>query len=92
MSPTRELARQIYQVAEPFLETIPWLKALLLVGGTCAPPPLNSCSLRLGMDSHTEGALHCLLQGQQPGGTSSRLPRAGTPWQTWPRLTRRAAT
>ena len=47
MSPTRELARQIYQVAEPFLETIPWLKALLLVGGTYAPLPLESCSLRI---------------------------------------------
>ena len=45
VSPTRELARQIYQVAEPFLDTIPWLKALLLVGGTYAPPPLDSCSL-----------------------------------------------
>ncbi|KAL4450591.1 hypothetical protein ABPG77_000947 [Micractinium sp. CCAP 211/92] len=34
VSPTRELARQIYEVARPFIMTVPWLRALLLVGGT----------------------------------------------------------
>lgn len=34
VSPTRELARQIYEVARPYVDTVPWLRALLLVGGT----------------------------------------------------------
>lgn len=34
VSPTRELARQIFEVAQPFFATVPWLRALLLVGGT----------------------------------------------------------
>ncbi|KAL4439662.1 hypothetical protein ABPG75_002663 [Micractinium tetrahymenae] len=34
VSPTRELARQISEVAQPFIATVPWLRALLLVGGT----------------------------------------------------------
>ena len=34
VSPTRELAQQIYQVAKPFIASVPWLKDLLLVGGT----------------------------------------------------------
>ena len=34
VSPTRELARQIFEVAQPFIATVPWLRALLLVGGT----------------------------------------------------------
>lgn len=34
VSPTRELARQICNVATPFLETLPGVKAQLLVGGT----------------------------------------------------------
>ena len=32
--PTRELARQIWTVAQPYVATVPWLGALLLVGGT----------------------------------------------------------
>lgn len=36
VSPTRELARQIFEVARPFIDTVPWLRALLLVGGTDA--------------------------------------------------------
>lgn len=34
VSPTRELARQIIEVAQPYVATVPWLRALLLVGGT----------------------------------------------------------
>ena len=34
VSPTRELARQIFEVAQPFVATVSWLHALLLVGGT----------------------------------------------------------
>lgn len=34
ISPTRELASQIYHVAEPFLKTLPNVLAMLLVGGT----------------------------------------------------------
>ena len=33
ISPTRELAKQIFDVAAPFVATISWAKALLLVGG-----------------------------------------------------------
>ena len=33
VSPTRELARQIFTVAEPFVATLPWMRAALLVGG-----------------------------------------------------------
>ncbi|KAG0569950.1 hypothetical protein KC19_6G127800 [Ceratodon purpureus] len=34
VSPTRELASQIYHVLEPFLTTLPGIRAMLLVGGT----------------------------------------------------------
>ena len=34
VSPTRELARQILVVAQPYVATVPWLRAILLVGGT----------------------------------------------------------
>lgn len=34
VSPTRELARQIFEVAQPYIATVPWLRAMLLVGGT----------------------------------------------------------
>jgi len=34
VSPTRELARQIFTVAEPFVGTVPWLRSALLVGGS----------------------------------------------------------
>ena len=34
VSPTRELARQIFTVAAPFAASLPWLRAALLVGGT----------------------------------------------------------
>lgn len=34
VSPTRELARQILTVAQPFVDSVPWLRASLLVGGT----------------------------------------------------------
>ena len=34
VSPTRELASQIYHVLEPFLPTLPGIRAMLLVGGT----------------------------------------------------------
>ncbi|MCO5556446.1 hypothetical protein L7F22_009995 [Adiantum nelumboides] len=34
ISPTRELASQIYHVAEPFVRTLPNIQAMLLVGGT----------------------------------------------------------
>ena len=37
VSPTRELAKQIFTVAEPFVETVPGARAMLLVGGSCAP-------------------------------------------------------
>lgn len=34
VSPTRELARQIHTVVQPFLESLPGVSSLLLVGGT----------------------------------------------------------
>ncbi|GMH40472.1 hypothetical protein BSKO_08376 [Bryopsis sp. KO-2023] len=34
ISPTRELANQIFEVAVPFVESVPSMKACLLVGGT----------------------------------------------------------
>ncbi|KAK9812827.1 hypothetical protein WJX72_004361 [[Myrmecia] bisecta] len=34
VSPTRELARQIFNVAEPFIQTVPGMQGMLLVGGT----------------------------------------------------------
>jgi len=34
VSPTRELSRQIYNVAHPFLDTVRGLTRQLLVGGT----------------------------------------------------------
>lgn len=34
VSPTRELARQIHVVAEPFIASVPGLTSMLLVGGT----------------------------------------------------------
>ncbi|GIL48809.1 hypothetical protein Vafri_5230, partial [Volvox africanus] len=34
ISPTRELAKQIYGVAEPFIASVPQLTSILLVGGT----------------------------------------------------------
>ena len=34
VSPTRELARQIHDVMQPYIATLPGLRALLLVGGT----------------------------------------------------------
>lgn len=33
ISPTRELSSQIYNVAQPFISTLPNLKSMLLVGG-----------------------------------------------------------
>ena len=39
VSPTRELARQTYGVAQPFVQSVPGLQAMLLVGGTCAACP-----------------------------------------------------
>ncbi|KAL5074210.1 hypothetical protein RYX36_013194, partial [Vicia faba] len=33
ISPTRELASQIYHVAQPFILTLPNVKSMLLVGG-----------------------------------------------------------
>lgn len=34
VSPTRELSRQIFNVAVPFVAAVPWMKSALLVGGT----------------------------------------------------------
>ena len=34
ISPTRELAKQIYDVAVPFLATVPGVTSMLLTGGT----------------------------------------------------------
>lgn len=34
ISPTRELAKQIYGVAEPFIASVRGLTSMLLVGGT----------------------------------------------------------
>ena len=33
VSPTRELAKQTFAVLQPFLQTLPWAQATLLVGG-----------------------------------------------------------
>lgn len=45
VSPTRELAKQIFTVAQPFVATVPWLRALLLVREGCAVPDA-SCAVR----------------------------------------------
>ena len=42
VSPTRELARQTYGVAQPFVQSVPGLQAMLLVGGTCVACPLRT--------------------------------------------------
>jgi ATP-dependent RNA helicase DDX55/SPB4 len=34
VSPTRELSRQIFQVADPFIQSVPGLTSCLLVGGS----------------------------------------------------------
>lgn len=34
VSPTRELAKQIHSVAQPFVASVPGLSSMLLVGGT----------------------------------------------------------
>jgi ATP-dependent RNA helicase DDX55/SPB4 len=34
VSPTRELAKQIHTVAQPFIDSVPGLSSMLLVGGT----------------------------------------------------------
>jgi hypothetical protein len=36
VSPTRELARQIHAVLEPFAASVPGLTTMLLTGGSCA--------------------------------------------------------
>lgn len=35
VSPTRELSKQIFTVAQPFVDSVPGLTTMLLVGGTC---------------------------------------------------------
>lgn len=42
VSPTRELARQTFTVAQPFVASVPGLEAMLLVGGTCVPCTLDT--------------------------------------------------
>ncbi|KAL4854014.1 DEAD-box ATP-dependent RNA helicase 18 [Chlorella vulgaris] len=42
VSPTRELARQIFDVAKPFVATVAWLQAALLVGGTDAAADVDA--------------------------------------------------
>ena len=44
VSPTRELARQTFGVARPFVQSVPGLQAMLLVGGTCGLPSLHTGS------------------------------------------------
>ena len=46
VSPTRELARQIHSVLEPFAASVPNLTTMLLMGGSCVhhhlpPPPVQ---------------------------------------------------
>lgn len=42
VSPTRELARQTYGVMQPFVQSVPGLQAMLLVGGTCVACPFRT--------------------------------------------------
>lgn len=42
VSPTRELAKQIHTVVEPFLQSLPGISSLLLVGGTYVTPILTT--------------------------------------------------
>ncbi|PNH03260.1 DEAD-box ATP-dependent RNA helicase 18 [Tetrabaena socialis] len=62
ISPTRELAKQIHGVAEPFVASVPHLTAMLLVGGTngvgCCPQRRRHQQRRGGRGDGEAGAVH----------------------------------
>ena len=45
ITPTRELARQVFQVATPFWKTVPWIETLLLTGGSYVLTPTIPCKV-----------------------------------------------
>ena len=63
VSPTRELASQIYHVLEPFLTTLPGIRSMLLVGGTdvtaeAAKLKQSGANVLIG----TPGRLHDIME------------------------------
>lgn len=62
ISPTRELASQIFQVAQPFMDTLPKYEAALLVGGTDVSADIanlkqNGANLLIGTPGRIEDIL-----------------------------------
>ncbi|KAL3693013.1 hypothetical protein R1sor_006664 [Riccia sorocarpa] len=62
ISPTRELASQIFQVSQPFMETLPRYRAALLVGGTDVAADVvnlkeNGANLLIGTPGRIEDIL-----------------------------------
>lgn len=63
ISPTRELSSQIYNVAQPFISTLPNFKSMLLVGGADVKADLKKideegANLFVG----TPGRLHDIME------------------------------
>ena len=54
ITPTRELARQVYQVAVPFCKTVPWIQPLLLTGGSY----VFALSFVCPIEAKAKGCLH----------------------------------
>jgi len=72
VAPTRELARQIHGVAEPFVRSVPGLTSALLVGGAGTDPAADAARLREGPGAHvlvgTPGRLDDVLRRCCGGG------------------------
>eukprot|EP01018_Ginkgo_biloba_P010644 Gb_12810 [translate_table: standard] len=63
ISPTRELASQIYNVSEPFISTLSNLKAMLLVGGTDVAADLKKIKEEgVNLLVGTPGRLHDIME------------------------------
>lgn len=66
VAPTRELARQIHGVAEPFVRSVPGLSSACLVGGTGTDPAADAARLLSGAGAHvlvgTPGRLDDVLR------------------------------
>lgn len=63
ISPTRELSTQIYNVAQPFVSTLPNVKSVLLVGGRDVRADMNTieeegCNVLIG----TPGRLSDIME------------------------------
>ena len=77
ISPTRELAKQIYDVAEPFFSTVPGLTSMLLTGGT---------DPKVDVDRLMETGAHVLVrQGSEYKASSPFLPLRSSWGTTSPR-------